>query len=286
MEGSFSRRLLTATHYALFEQARNRFALGLLVIFVPLWYYLFGLIVPSSPLAFKFWATGTLLEVNGQHLTYITAGLNAITLIVGFMFFASTHKGILFDRRLVLSGYPQTLLILAKLLALGLVTALISLYASLILYLFWQPGHPVSLPLIWLGFWAAALIYGSFGVLLGVLVTNELAGFFLVIMLSLIDTSLQNPIGNPIGNQPILREFPSFGAMQLNVAGGFTNAVPWSDLWLSLAWWAGFAALGLLIFWWRTHARRIQVQDEPASARAAHSIDPAPAPQQATHPGD
>ena len=131
-----------------------------------------------------------------------------MTLIVGFMFFASTHKGILFDRRLVLSGYPQTVLMLGKLLALGLVTALISLYTSLVLFLFWHPGHPISLLLIWLGFWAAALIYGSFGVLLGVLLTNELAGFFLVIMLSLVDTSLQNPLGNPIANQPVLKRSP------------------------------------------------------------------------------
>jgi ABC-2 type transport system permease protein len=259
MKGSFSWRLLTATRYALFEQARNRFALGLLALFVPIWYVLFGSIVPSDPLAFKFWTTGTLLQVNGQNLIYITAGLNAITLIVGFMFFASTHKGILFDRRLVLSGYPQTVLIVAKLLALGIVTALIALYASLVLWLFWHPGHPNSLPLIWLGFWVAALIYGGFGVLLGVLVTNELAGFFLVIMLSLIDTGLQNPIGNPVGNQPILKAFPSFGAMQLDVAGGFTQAVPWSDFWLSLAWWTGFAVLGLLIFWWRTRARSVRI---------------------------
>jgi hypothetical protein len=270
MKGSFSRRLLTATRYALFEQARNRFALGLLVAFVPLWYYLFGLIVPSTPLAFKFWTTGTLLEVNGQDLTYITAGLNAMTLIVGFMFFASTHKGILFDRRLVLSGYPQTVLILAKLLALWTVTALISLYASLVLWLFWHPGHPVSLPLIWLGFWVAALMYGGFGVLLGVLVTNELAGFFLVIMLSLIDTGLQNPLGNPIGNQPVLKAFPSFGAMQLSVAGGFTTAVPWGDLWLVLSWWGGFAVLGLLIFWWRTRARSVRTLPLVPPGESAH----------------
>jgi hypothetical protein len=194
------------------------------------------------------------------------------------MFFASTHKGILFDRRLVLSGYPQTLLILGKLLALGLVTALIALYTSLMLFLFWHPGRPVSLPLIWLGFWAAALIYGSFGVLLGVLVTNELAGFFLVIMLSLVDTSLQNPLGNPIANQPILKEFPSFGAMQVEVAGGFTRVAPWGYLWLSLAWWAGFALLGLLIFWWRTHARRVQVQEESASDKQAISAGSASTP--------
>lgn len=258
MSSSFSQRLLTATHYALFEQARNRFALGLLVLFVPAWYALFGLAVPSAPLVFKFWTTGALLEVNGQDLTYITAGLNAMTLIVGFMFFASTHKGLLFDRRLVLSGYSQTALMLGKLLALWLVTALISLYTSLVLFLFWHPEHPMSLLLIWLGFWVAALIYGSFGVLLGVLLTNELAGFFLVIMLSLVDTAIQNPLGNPIANQPVLKAFPSFGAMQLNVAGGFTHVMPWGDLWLSLAWWASFAVLGLLIFWWRTHARRVK----------------------------
>ncbi len=265
MPGSFSRRLLTATRYALFEQGRNRLALGLLIIFVPIWYALFGSIVPSSPLPYKLWATGALLQVNGQNLVYITAGLNAMTLIVGFMFFASTHKGILFDRRLVLSGYPQTVLILGKLLALVLVTALVSLYASLILFLFWHPGHPVSLPLMWIGFWAAALIYGGFGLLLGVLVTNELAGFFLVIMLSLIDTSLQNPLGNPIGNQPVLKEFPSFGAMQLEAAGGFTTVVPWEYLGWSMAWFAGFAVLGLLIFWWRTRARSVHALPISAS---------------------
>jgi hypothetical protein len=41
MTGIFSRRLLTATRYALLEQECNRLALGLLIVFVPLWYSLF-----------------------------------------------------------------------------------------------------------------------------------------------------------------------------------------------------------------------------------------------------
>jgi ABC-2 type transport system permease protein len=258
MTGLFSQRLLTATRYALFEQVRNRFALGLLILFVPFWFYIIGVLIPSDSFDFKFWVTGGLLHVNGQNLSYLSAGLNAITLIVGFMFFASTHKGIPFDRRLVLSRYPQALLILGKLIALALITALVALYASVMLALFWHPGHPTSLALVWLGFWSAALIYGGFGLLLGVLVTSELAGFFLVIMLSLFDTLLQNPIDNPLGNQPILKEFPSFGPMQLDVAGGFTHQVPWAYFGLSFAWFAGFALLGLVIFWWRTRARNIQ----------------------------
>jgi ABC-2 type transport system permease protein len=270
MTGIFSRRLLTATRYALFEQERNRLALGLLLIFVPVWYYLFLVITQGMMIPVKDWSTGQLLTVPGGNLMLLTAGLNAITLIVGFMFFTSTERGMAFDRRLVLSGYPQAVLVLGKLIALLVVTALVALYATLILFAFWRHGHPAQMPLIWLGFWCAALIYGGFGLLLGVLVTNELVGFFLVIMVSLMDTSLQNPFGNPLSNQPLLRVFPSFGAMQLEVAGGFTTLVPWQEVGLALAWFVGFAVLGLLIFWWRTHARNVQVASPSAERTFLH----------------
>jgi ABC-2 type transport system permease protein len=262
----FSRPLPTATRYALFEQGRNRLALGLLIVFIPLWYFIFLQITQGMTAPFKVWGTSQLLSVSGGNLSLVTAGLNGITLIVGFMFFASTERGMAFDRRLVLSGYPQAVLMLGKLIALLVVTALVALYATLILLAFWRNGHPVNLSLIWLGFWCAALIYGAFGLLLGVLVTNELAGFFLVIMVSLMDTTLQNPLGNPLGNQPLLKVFPSFGAMQLGGAGGFSNLVPWQDVGLSLAWFAGLAVLGLLIFWRRTHASHVQVARHPDKA--------------------
>ena len=264
----FSRRLLTATRYALLEQGRNRLALGLLIIFVPLWYYLFRLLIQGMTLPFKYWGTGQIFLVPGDNLSLLTAGLNCITLIVGFMFFSSTERGMAFDRRLVLSGYPQAVLVLGKLIALLIVTALVALYATLILLVFWQHGHPMNLLLIWLGFWCVALIYGGFGLLLGVLVTNELVGFFLVIMVSLMDTTFQNPFGNPLSNQPLLRVFPSFGAMQLGGAGGFTTLVPWQDVGLSLVWFAGFAVLGLLIFWRRTHASHVQVAPNPIMERS------------------
>ena len=266
MAHSPTNRALTATRYALLEQARNRLALGLLIVFVPLWYYVTGLLAQGTPLDIKYFATGALLHVDGQNLTYITAGLNAITLIVGFMFLAATMRGRLFDRRLILSGYSQVLLILGKVIALGIVTALISLYASLVLYAFWHHGYPSVFPLIWLGFWCAALIYGGVGLLLGVLVNNELAGFFIVIMVSLMDTFLQNPLGNPLGNQDALKRFPAFGPMQLGVAGGFTDLFPAGYLLLGLGWFVGFALLGLGIFWWRTRAGNVQTAPLAAPA--------------------
>jgi hypothetical protein len=259
-------RYLTATRYALSEQVRNRMALLLLVIFVPTWDYLFWLVITEDPLSFLIRATNVFIQVSGRDLTLLTAGLYAITLIVGFMLFTSTRKNTQFDRRLVLCGYPQSQLILAKLTALVAVAMMVSFYTSIVLFAFWQPG---SLPLVWLGFFCAALIYGALGLLLGVLVRGELEGFFLIIMVSLIDTSLQNPLGNPVANQDFLRWFPSYAPMQFIVAGAFNQKIPWLYLLYSLAWPVGFVFLGFAIFLWKTHTRRLHTV--PSSIWAALS---------------
>lgn len=271
MSHSFASRYLTATRYALLEQARNRLALGLLVVFIPIWYYFGELFTTTDEMVdFKFRVTGVFLHVSARQLTLLTLGLNAMTLIVGFMFFASTRKNTQFDRRLVLSGYPQVILVLAKLTALVAGAALVSLYTSAILLIFWRPN---ALPVVWLGFFTAALIYGALGLLLGVLVKNELAGFFVIIMVSLTDTFIQNPLGNPAASQDIVKAFPSYGSTQFYVAGGFTNLLPGTYLLIALAWFAGFAALGLLIFWWRTRARSIQTT--PLAIPLAASLESA-----------
>jgi ABC-2 type transport system permease protein len=264
----------TALRYSVREQTRNRLALGLLVVFVPLWYFLLGTIIPADPLPFRFRATGAFLQVNGQDLTLLTAGFNALTLIVGFMLFASTRSGARFDHRLVLSGYSQPVLILAKLSALVAAAASIALYASLVLLVFWRPQ---SFALVWLGFFGAALIYGGLGLLLGVLVSSELAGFFIIIMLSLMDTFFQNPYGNPAANKPFLAWFPSYGPVQLAVAGGFTHVFPARELLVALAWFAWFALLGLAIFWRRTRAWNARRH----TSIAASSLTPASAPPSA-----
>lgn len=256
MIASNIRRYLTATRYALHEQARNRMAFILLIAFVPIWYYIVGLFtVIDAPIDFKFRVTGAFLHVDSHNLTLLTAGLNAITLIVGFMLFTSTRKNTQFDHRLVLNGYPQPLLILAKLTSLLVVAATVSLYASGLLVAFWQP---ISLPLVWLGFFCAALCYGGLGLLLGVLLRGELEGFFLIIMLSMIDTFIQNPIGNPAANQSFIVWFPAFAPTQISVAGGFTHLVPWNYVPFSLAWLVVSTLLGLAIFWWKTRALRVR----------------------------
>ncbi|WIG59019.1 MAG: hypothetical protein OJF49_001766 [Ktedonobacterales bacterium] len=242
---------LTATRYTLLELARNRLAIGLLALFLPIWYVLLGEAVGTGDAEFKLKSTGTFVYVDAHTLTLLTAGFNAITLIIGFLIFASTRKGGDFDRRLVLSGLSQPVMVLAKLSALVVTAAAVSLYAVLILLVFWRPEN---LALVWMGLFSAALIYGTFGMLLGVLVRSELAGFFIIIMVSLLDTLFQNPVDNPAANKDFLAWFPSFGPTQLAVAGGYLNTMSGRMLALSLAWFVGFGVLALLIFWRRTRA--------------------------------
>ncbi|MFJ9543799.1 hypothetical protein ACIRPX_42225 [Streptomyces sp. NPDC101225] len=244
----------TALRFCVRDQTRNRLAGLLLVLFVPAWYLMMDALAGHTPLDFKLYATGEVLHVDGGHLTLISAGLNSVTMIAGFVVFDAVRKALAFDRRLVFAGYRQGTLIGAKSLAVALVAGAIALYTALAILPFWRPD-PGGWFAVLAGFAAIALTYGALGLLLGVLVKHDLEGFFLIIMGGLMDTFLQNPLGNPLANKPVLQWFPSFGPMQFAVGGSFGHTALWSHLALGLAWAAGFAAVGLVIFRVRTRNR-------------------------------
>ena len=251
----------TALRFCVRDQTRNRLAGLLLVLFVPAWYLLMDAMAGRTPLDFKLYATGEVLHVDGGHLTLISAGLNSVTMIAGFVVFDAVRKALAFDRRLVFAGYRQSTLIGAKTLAIAMVATAIALYTALAVLPFWWPTAGGWFALL-AGFAVIALTYGALGLLLGVLVKRDLEGFFLIIMGGLMDTFLQNPLGNPLANKPVLQWFPSFGPMQFAVGGAFGHTVLWGHLALGLAWAAGFSAIGLVIF-------RIRTRDRAHSARRA-----------------
>jgi hypothetical protein len=245
----------TAWRFALRNQTRNRLAGLLLVLFVPAWYLLMAALAGHQPLSFRLFATGQVLAVDARDLTLISAGLNALTLITGFAVFAAIRRTLAFDQRLVFAGYRQPTLVAAKTSAIAVVAAAVAGYTAVVLLAFWRPGLAGWLAIL-AAFAVIALSYGALGLLLGVLVKGDLEGFFLIIMGSLMDTFLQNPLGNPIANKPILEWFPSFGPMQFAVGGTFGHTALWGHLLLGLAWAAAFTAVGLVIFGVRTRSRR------------------------------
>jgi hypothetical protein len=100
-------RYAMAARMALIEHLRNRLAMWLIVLYVPIWITLAASVIADAPVRFLLRAIGEVLPANGNHLTQISGGLNAVTQIVGFMMFAVTFKSGAFDRRLAMAGFPR-----------------------------------------------------------------------------------------------------------------------------------------------------------------------------------
>jgi ABC-2 type transport system permease protein len=262
------RQLETAVRLTLAAQVRNRLAWVLLVAFVPVWYLLIGSMIPHAGTGFRLRATGTDIVVDGHNLTLVTAGLSAITLITGFVVFAAVRRSRPFDRRLVLSGYRHSALIAAKTTAALAQAVGIGAYAATVMLVFWRPA----------GIWAiaaafilGAATYAAFGLLIGVLVRGDLEGFFLIIMISLLDTFLENPVDNPLANKPILEIFPSYAPTQFAAAGAFHHQVLASMAAVSLAWTAAFALLGLAVLRLRLPRPARRPHQASSTSRHAHA---------------
>jgi ABC-2 type transport system permease protein len=275
-------QLDTAIRLSLAGQVRNRFAWILLVAFVPVWYLLIGSMISHTRVAFLLRATGTTLVVDAHNLTLISAGLSSITLITGFVVFATVRRSRPLDRRLVLSGYRPSALIAAKTCGALVQAVAIGAYAAIIMLFFWRPAGVWTIAVT---FMLAAATYAALGLLIGVLVRGDLEGFFLIIMVSLLDTFLENPVDNPLANKPILEFFPSYGPTQFAAAGAFHHQALASMAAVSLAWTAAFALLGLLVLRLRmprparvtAPARSTSVQPPPPGGSSTSVESPRPA---------
>jgi ABC-2 type transport system permease protein len=274
---TWNESLSEATRYEIAQHARNRVALALVVLFIPVWLTLVHMIIPAGPVSFYHNVTGRAVTLDANRLTMISGAMNAVTLIVGFMMFSAVRRSSDFDQRLVLAGYPRSALLVAKLVALALASAVVSLYATLVLVLFWGPEHLVP---FYLSIALGGLTYGGIGILLGVLFRTELAGMFLIIMISLVDVMVQNPIIAPSSRSGAVALLPTYGAMQNAVGAAFTNDLSAGYFLLGLLWLAGASVIGLAVFHRRTrdHITRVNSAlprpQEDRSATVVVSLTP------------
>ncbi|UXY17542.1 ABC transporter permease [Streptomyces cynarae] len=263
----------TATRYDLIEHARNRFAMLLVVFFIPTWVGLVYLTIPDRATPFQLAATGERLAPAGNELTQITGALNAVTLVAGFMMFAATFTGGRFDRRLAMAGYPRTHLVLAKAASLVLASAALAAYATAVMCIAWAPKQPYLLAA---ALFCAALTYGAMGLVLGSLLRREVEGMFALVMTSVIDVALQNPMVSAGADNPLTRLLPTYGSVQAATAAGFsTTSVP-AYLALQLLWFAATALLGLFAFHHRTR-NALPRPGRPVTAEPAAPLEAQPA---------
>lgn len=256
----------TATRYDLIEHARNRFAMLLIVFFIPTWVGLVHLTIPDRAAPFQLASTGERLAPAGNELTQITGAINAVTLVTGFMMFAATFTGGRFDRRLAMAGYPRTHLVMAKAACLVLASAVLAAYATAAMCRVWTPKQPC---LLVAALFCAALTYGAMGVVLGSLLRREVEGMFALVMTSVIDVALQNPVVSSGAGHPLTHVLPTYGAVQAATAAGFSTTRTPSYLALQLLWFAAAALLALLAFHHRTRNALPRPGPRPARHRGA-----------------
>lgn len=246
-----TRLFAIATRYGLIEHARNRFAMLLVVLYIPVWVSLVRLAISDAPVRFRLQATGRVLVADGNLITQISGALNAVTLIVGFMMFAATFSSGAFDRRLSMAGYPRVPLGLAKVACLVLSSAAVAVYATAVICCQWSPRQPALLAVALL---CAAMTYGALGVALGTLLRREVEGMFAIVMISVVDLGLQNPIASSGANGAVVQWLPSYGAMQAATAASFSVGTPLEYFVVQLVWFAASALVGLLAFRRRTRS--------------------------------
>ncbi|ANZ40387.1 hypothetical protein BBK82_34555 [Lentzea guizhouensis] len=242
-------KLLKAAGFEITQHTRNHLALGLVVCFIPLWLGIVHAVIPNNTVEFHSQVLGHAMRVDANELAMISGAINAVTLIIGFMQFASVRRSSDFDQRLVLAGHPRSCMLVAKLVALVLMAVVTALYATVVMDLFWEPRQ---VALIGFSLFTSALTYGGLGMVLGLALSTELAGMFVIIMVSLVDVMVQNPIINPSADLGPVRLLPTYGSMQAAAVAGFTDEGAVGHALLGLVWLLAFSLVGATAFHWRT----------------------------------
>ncbi|WP_371750487.1 ABC transporter permease [Streptomyces sp. NBC_01283] len=256
-------RFSVAAHFALLEHARNRLGLCMIVGFIPLWLTLEQVVIPADAVTFVSRHHQPPLRIPGNDLTLVVAAVNTVTLIIGFMMFTVTYRGRHFDGRLVRSGFPHGRLFAGKMAALIVIAACTAGYTTAVMAMYLDLRSPWTVALGLLG---AGLAYGGLGMTLASLLPGELEGMFAIIMVSLVDVGLQNPMFSPAAGRLLVTFLPAYGGMQTAVSGSFTPRIPVTDLLVELAWAGGLATAGLLFFWARAKPRaaRRRYEERPS----------------------
>lgn len=139
-----------------------------------------------------------------SHLAYDVGRLDE----PGFMMFAATFAGGAFDRRLAMTGHPRFHLVPARLAALTLACA--AAYATAVTAVAWSPRQPFMLAA---ALFSAAMTYGALGVVFGSVLGREAEVMFAILMISIIDLALKNPLSGSGSDSAVVRYLPSYGTV-------------------------------------------------------------------------
>lgn len=188
-----SAELRTATAMAFRDQLRRPLVVILLALF-PAFDILWSVaITEPTPHAVQLpggaWVTTTMKALHGPEMAKISVAF--VAALVGVFVMQSALQG---DRRLVLAGYRERHVVLARMAVLATATVAVVAVSALLMALNFTPASwsPVIVALV-----LAGLIYAAIGALAGALL-DRLPATFLILFLSMTDFGVvQTPMFHP-----------------------------------------------------------------------------------------
>ena len=216
--------ITTAIGAGLREYLRTPVLLGVLVVAPAYLIGLFGYLAPDTPAPVSVPGSGRMMIPLGDVLAILGVVLTTALVggLIGLFVVQSAADG---DGRLVIAGFPQISLLIARGSLVGIASATTVLVAIPTVLLSFEPSSVVLLGITGL---LTALTYGMIGIAVGSQV-DLLAGVWILLFVPLLDVVLfQNPLATET-NQ-LATVLPGHTPMKLAMDAGFGSGIEWMNL--------------------------------------------------------
>ena len=192
----------------------------------------------------------TLIRTPEINMALVFVTMATIAFLSSFLSLSLVQQNKDVNRRLVISGYRPSELILSVAVVIVLMIFLLVVYIGLVIMFFFEPLHTGNMMS---GLFLTGLIYGGYGIMIGSVVKGELEGTLLVILLANIDAGwLQNPLFfAEARNKLIIQLLPAYAPSQVSIASAFTNVSIQESLINSVLYTIGFTSLATIISYYK-----------------------------------
>ena len=236
-------RCLVSARMVARETLRNRTGVSLLFLVPTVLYALILATTADHPFPYQLSADVAGLAAGSErNISLLFMGSTAMCGLLAFVGFVLTWRPIQTDRRLVFEGFRPWELLAAKTLVVASASAIVALYVTCLLLLFYQPLRVAG---VFLGFFLAGLAYALVGIATGLACRRDLDGILAILLLVNVDPGwLENPVFYAHAhNRQIIHWLPAHHPCQVAMLSALTRDRLLAEVLMSGAW---LLALGLL----------------------------------------
>jgi hypothetical protein len=228
---------------------RQRIVLTLIIVIPATFLLIVELTTSERMIPFKLASLNeeVFVEMSEKGISFIFFAVASAGFLVSFLALNLIQKNTEVNKRLIICGYHSYELLISILLSLLFMIFLIAIYVGLLTNAFYSIRH---LPIFIFSLMLIGFVYGCYGLTVGSLISGELEGILLIVLLVNIDVGwLQNPVFYAEAqNQIIIQYLPAYFPSQTAIISAFTDYSVLNGALNSFIYGILFLLLSMLIF--------------------------------------